>query len=122
MPDVGTVVLTETTFPSIKKVKFAWTSDGSGNATLTTLKSYTGECVRLITVPGTVGDQPTAYSVAINDEDGVDVLVGAGATRSTTLTQQVLASSLGCVVNSQLTISVTGAGSGKKGTLYLYIR
>jgi hypothetical protein len=80
--------------------------------------------VRLVTVPGVgANDLPSnLYGVVINDEDGVDVLMGAGATRSNVLTQQVLASSLGVFSNDILTILVTGAGASKRGTVYLYIK
>lgn len=134
MADLGTVVITEE-YPSnygdqssmIKKIAFAWTSeDGGGNAgkaSKATTKYYAGEIIRLVTVPSGAPDVPTnLYDVAINDEDGNDVLMGAGADRSDTATQQVLASSLGCVANDKLSLSVSNAGNAKKGTVYLYIR
>lgn len=126
MADFGTVTLTEETFGTVKKITFAWTADtgaNAGKATKTTASVYSGEVIRLVTVPGTGDDAPDDnYDVAINDEDGTDVLMGAGADRDTATTEQVLASSLGCVANDKLTLSVTGAGDTKKGTVYLYIR
>ena len=74
-------------------------------------------------MPGTAGDQPTnLYDVVLNDEDGTDVLMGAGADRSNATTQQVLATSLGIVANDKLTLSVSGGGDTKKGEVYLYLR
>lgn len=127
MTNLGIVTITEETFSHIKKITFSWTSEnGGGNAgkaTKTTLDSYTGEIIRLVTVPGAAPNAPTDdYDVAINDEDGNDVLMGAGADRDTANTEQVLASSLGCVANDKLTLSVTNAGNAKRGTVYLYIR
>ena len=126
MPDLGTVVLAEEDFNFIKKVSFAWTSEdggaNAGKATKTTEHVYTGEIIRLVTVPDT-GDAPTDdYDVVVNDEDGTDVLMGAGADRDTVNTEQVLGTSLGCVANDKLSLSISNAGNAKTGTVYLYIK
>ncbi len=119
----GTVTIAEETYGTVRKVKFAWTSDAAGAADGITTKAYSGAVERLVTVPGTAGDQPTdLYDVVVNDEDATDVLMGAGANRSNVTTQQVLASSLGVVANDKLTLAVTNAGATKKGTVYVYIR
>jgi hypothetical protein len=127
MPDLGTVTVTEETISMVKKVKFEWASedggDNAGKATKATVGSYSGEIIRLVTVPGVAGAAPTvAYDVAINDEDVTDVLMGAGLNRDTANTEQVLASSLGCVANDKVSLSITNAGNAKSGTVYLYIR
>lgn len=124
MADLGTVVITEEIDGKpLKKIKFDWTSDGDGKATKTTDKVYNGEIVRLVTVPDTGDDAPSDnYHVAILDEDDTDVLMGAGADRDTANTEQVLASSLGCVANDTLSLSITEAGAANKGTVYLYIK
>lgn len=127
MADLGTVTITEETFSTVKKIKFEWTSENgganAGKATKTTTGVYSGEIIRLVTVPGAAAAAPTDdYDVTVTDEDSTDVLMGAGANRDTLNTEQVLASSLGCVANDKLTINVTNAGDGKQGTLYLYIR
>ena len=120
------VTITEETYGNslnaIKKIAFAWTSDGSGDATVTTTEVYTGEILRLITVPDGTSAPTDDYDVVINDEDGTDVLIGAGANRDTANTEQVIASSLGCVANDKLTLVVSNAGDTKKGTVYLYVR
>ncbi len=126
MADLGTVVVTEDAYDVIKKVTFAWTSvnggaDG-GKARKTTTGRYSGAIVRLVTVPGTVGDAPTDdYDVTVEDEDATDVLMGAGLNRDTANTEQVLASSLGYVVHDTLTVNVAAAGDANTGTVYLYI-
>lgn len=119
----GTVTITEETISKIKKVKFEWTSTAGGAAGDVTTNAYTGEIIRLITKPGTGGNQPNDnYSVVVNDEDSTDVLMGAGASRDELNTEQVLASSLGCVANDKLTLAVTGAGDSNQGTVILYIK
>lgn len=119
----GTVVITEETHSTVKKIKLEWTSDAAGAADGTTTKAYSGEIIRLVTIPGTAGVQPTdLYDVVVNDEDSADVLMGAGANRSNAATQQVLGSSLGCVANDKLTLGITNAGNAKSGTTIVYIR
>ena len=119
----GTVTTTEETHGTVRKITFAWTSSAGGAADATTTYAYSGEVIRLVTVPGTAGNQPTnLYDVVVNDVDGNDVLMGAGANRSNAATEQVLASSLGCVANDKLTLGVTNAGDTKQGTVYLYVR
>ena len=120
--------ITEETFGTVKKVKWVWVSaaDGSVGVALvdtTTENAYSGECLRLITVPATAADQPDDnYDVAILDEDGVDVLISAGMNRDETNTEQAIASSLGAVANDKLKLTVAAAGAGLGGTVYLYIR
>lgn len=122
----GTCTITEETFNTIKKITFAWTSSADGGGLVsehTTTGAYSGEVLRLVTVPAPGADAPDDnYNVAINDEDGTDVLMGGGALRDTANTEQVLASSLGCVANDKLTLGITAAGATNKGTVYLYIR
>jgi len=118
-----TVVITEETFGTVKKIKFAWESDALGVATGQTVKSFSGELLRLITVPGAGEDKPdNSYDITITDEDSVDALIGAGVDRSDVNTEQVIASNLGAVANTRLTINVAGAGAANKGTAYLYLR
>ena len=123
------VTITEEIFRSspenphpVKKIAFDWTSDGSGDATGTTTNVFTGELLRLVTVPDGVAAPTDNYDIVINDEDGTDVLIGAGADRDTANTEQVIASSLGAVANDKLTIVVSNAGDTKSGVAYLYIR
>ena len=127
MADLGTVTVTEETFNSVKKIKFAWASEdggaNGGKATKTTTNTYTGEIIRLVTIPGGGANAPSVdYDVAVNDEDSTDVLMGGGANRHTSNTEQVLASSLGCVANDKLSLSITNAGNAKTGTVIMYIR
>lgn len=127
MSDLGTVTITEETLSVVKKVKFAWTSvnggGDAGKASKTTTNVYTGEIIRLVTIPGSAPNAPTDdYDITITDEDGTDVLMGAGANRDTANTEQVLASSLGCVANDKLTLNIAAAGNAKTGTTIIYIR
>lgn len=122
------VTCTEETLGVIKKITWAWTAHTDGvvaaaTANAETTKVYNGEIIRLVTIPGTGDDAPDAdYDVYVYDDDDTDALMAGGLNRHTSNTEQVAASSLGCVANDKLTLYVSGAGSGNKGTVYLYIR
>jgi hypothetical protein len=119
----GTVTVVERTHTSVKKITWDWLSDASGNADLVTTMAYDGVVQRLVTVPDGGGTAPTDnYDIVINDGDGFDVLLGAGANRDTANTEQVASSSLGVVAGDKLTLSVTNAGNAKGGVTHLYIR
>ena len=113
----------------LRKVKWDWTSatggavadqTAAGQINKTTYK-YTGEIVRLITDPGATAPSDN-YDVSVLDDDGYDVLMGAGADRDTVTTEQQLASVLGVCINSQLRLNIANAGDAKTGTVILYIK
>lgn len=121
----GTVVITEETAGYLKKVKFVWTSGSGGDAGKAdgqTVNAYTGEIIRLITKPDATDVPTNLYDIVIDDEDVFDTLMAAGVDRSSTATQQVLASSLGCCKGDKLYLHVTNAGEAKKGICIIYIR
>lgn len=115
--------ITEENQGHIKKIKFVWVSATNGTATGTTTCVYSGEILRLVTIPAAEGAAPTDnYAVKVNDEDSTDVLMGAGANRDTLNTEQVLASSLGIVANDKLALAITAAGDTKGGTTIIYLK
>jgi len=116
----ATVELTEETIKSIKKITWAWTAHTDGIVAKTTPNAvttipYTGEIIKLVTVPGAGGDAP-------DPDYDVYLLMGQGMNKHTSNTEQVLAPILGVVAYDKLTLYVSGAGSGNKGTVHLYIR
>ena len=115
------MTITENVLSKLKKIKFEWTSDGSGDAEDTTTNDYTGKIKHLVTVPDGVATPDDNYDIVITDSDGVDVLNGAGANRDTANTEQVTETSLGIVGYSKLTCTISNAGDTKQGTVYLYI-
>lgn len=116
------VSIAETRHTAIKKIAFTWVSASDGTATGTTTHAYDGKCELLTTDPDGTDAPSDNYDITITDSDGVDVLGGSGANRSTSATQQVLGSSLGAVAGSKLTLNITNAGDTKAGVVYLYIR
>jgi len=118
----GTVVTTEITYPSsIKKVKFEWTSDASGDADGSTTAVFSGKLVQVTTVPDGVAAPTADYDVEVRDADGVDLLAGAGADRHTSNTEHITSASLGAVCASALTLVVANAGNATEGVVYVYI-
>ena len=119
----GTVTTTEETFGSVKKITFDWLSSAGGAADATTTNVYSGIIERVVTVPDSGGTAPaTIYALVLQDDDSVDILDGAGAGRSITATQQIDPGGNGAVANAKLTLGITTAGSGKGGTVYVYLR
>lgn len=119
------VSITESSNPktAIKRVIWDWACTDGGIVTgSVTTEKYTGQVVRLVTNPDASTSNPTDnYDVQVLDSDGGDVLMGAGADRDTANTEQVLASSLGYVYDSTLTLEITNAGDAKSGLVILYI-
>ena len=114
---------TETKLTATQKIKFEWTSDSSGDATVTTSNIFDGSVLECVTVPGSAGNQPTdQYDITITDSDSIDVLHGNGANRSNASTEYIVETNLGTVVNSKLTLTVANAGDTKSGVVYLFIR
>ena len=121
----GSMVITEISHGTVKKIKAAWTASTGDTGTVSgvTTKEYDGRIIGVITVPGTGDDAPDAdYDIALNDSDGVDVALGAVANRHTSNTEYVAEASMAGVAHSPLTIAVTAAGSGNKGTAYIFVR
>lgn len=108
---------------TVKLIKFDWTAHTDGAVTgVATTGAYTGKVEMFVTDPD-AGTAPTIlYDITVTDDQGVDVLAGAGANRSATVVETVVSSSLGAVVGSTLTFAAANAGSGGKGVAWLYIR
>jgi len=117
------MVFTEIRHSSVKKIKAEWTSDdASGAVSGTTTYPYSGKLIGAITVPDGTAAPSDNYNIAVNDDDSVDVALGALAARDTADTEYVAEASMAGVANSKLTIAITAAGNSKKGTVYLFIR
>ena len=109
----------------IQKIIWKWDTMDSGEIKPSlnkTTHKYSGECVRLITVPGSPAPSDK-YDVIILDEDGYDILGGGGTDRSNTNTETVHATNLGACVHTTLSLKVIDPGElQSKGTTILYIR
>lgn len=121
--DYGTVTLTERQNGSMSKLIYAWISDATGRASVSSDKYYTGKIMTVRTIPGTSTNQPTDnYDVEITDSDSHDVLLAAGANRDSTDSETIVSASAAAVVDSKLILSVTNAGNAKRGTVVLWMQ
>lgn len=118
-----TVTITEETYGTVRKITWEWTSDGSGDASGTTTSAFSGKILALVTDPDGTSAPTDNYDITITDEEGVDVLVAAGADRDTANTEQVVdQATLGVVANDTLTLTVANAGDSNAGKVFLFIR
>jgi hypothetical protein len=114
----------------IKKIVWSWTTDSANGAIVDSTTAgevnkttgyYTGVITRLITDPGSAAPTDN-YDIVVLEAVGNLLLIGGGHNRHTTTTQQVLESSLGVCLNTQLRFNISTAGNSKNGVVILYIR
>jgi len=67
----GSATITYETADTVRAINVAWTSDSSGDMNVGLTKHISGQLLRVVTVPGTGGNQPSAnYSASLVDEQG----------------------------------------------------
>jgi hypothetical protein len=100
---------------------WAFTTDASGNASEETYK-VSGILKRVVTIPDAVAKPTAGWDLTIEEEDGFDILLGAGADRDSGgagVSEEIIPSDPPAFC-SILTFKVENAGSGK-GVVKLYI-
>jgi len=105
-----------------EKISVAWTSDGSGNASVSIENMY-GFIIKAITDPT---DGPTDnYDITLVDENGMDALNDSLLNRDTTNTEQVYPgvtnASVPIFVCGTHTFTVANAGATKSGVCVFYM-
>lgn len=117
----GTVTITEERLGNVHKITFDWLSTAGGAADGTTTYPYTGNILKIVTVPDSGGTQPSDdYDLTLTDEDGIDTANAQLVNRDDTNTEWVV-SSLGAVVGDKLTLNVSAAGNAKGGICIVYV-
>lgn len=119
----GTVVITYSEArPGIRSVKWAWTSDASGDVSGTDTKAISGQALRWVTNPGSTAPTDN-YDIVVNDIDGADVAGGVLANRDTANTEAAYpaADTYHCF-DGPLSLVISAAGDSKVGTLTMYYR
>lgn len=102
-----------------------WTSDGAGAASVA-VPDAEGLVNRIVTVPGTGGDQPDDnYTLVVNDVHGIDILNATGVNRDQTNAENLLpvvgTDAVPMQVKGGLTVVISSAGATNKGTVYIYM-
>lgn len=119
-------------YSPIKFVKWAWTSDASGDVNGTATKFLSGQPLRFVTDPSATAPTDN-YDIVINDADGVDIAAGNLANRDTANTEEAFPLkelTIGATATvqrvgefcGQLSLVVTNAGNAKLGTLTMYYK
>jgi len=134
--DAGTLTInsTDRVQPSgssraVRVLDFTWLSDASGDCSrsLARVVSVTGTVVGLHAIPS--GSTDDNYDVTLIDNDGVDVLNGAGTDLPQSATSaenyrfpvDFLNSGPIVIVNRDLSLVVAGGGNADTGTIRIYI-
>jgi hypothetical protein len=128
---VGTVTVTEsihrTDSGSYAKYVMAWTSHTDGTVTGNATTVTPGKLVRIEFAPSTGGTQPTnLYGVSLVIPSGLDLLTSEGVAYGANLSNAAgYARSFDPPVvidgTATLDLRVSGAGSGKTGTVTIWI-
>jgi hypothetical protein len=125
MPTAQVVTITEKTAFSVKEIIWDWLSTDAGVVVgSVTTYPYTGRCIYCSLESDAATTDPTdQWDCTVKDADGVDVLKGLGAdvTKAATV-YKADSDGLGAVVESKLTLAVSGAGNAKGGIVRLFIR
>lgn len=109
--------------PGIRSVKWAWTSDGSGDVNGTDTVALSGQALRWVTNPDGTAAPTDNYDIVVNDADGADVAAGVLANRHTSTTQAAYpAADTYHVFDGPLSLSINAAGASKAGTLTMYYK
>jgi hypothetical protein len=118
--------------PSIRTYTLAWVSHTDGSVDLDTDQPIVGELLRVVFIPSGSAAPTTLYDVVLKDSHGVDVLAGQGANLSEVNTTHVCpgvplkdgttTSTRPVALAGVLNLEVTNAGSGKGGSVILYVR
>ena len=116
---------------SVISLDLEWQSD-SGGAMSAQTQRFAGRLMRVVTIPGYGGANPTGdYSLTITDQGGLDLLGGMGADRDTSDTQEIypmvsIASgattiSAPVVFFGPLQIEVTGTSTSAAGLARIFV-
>ena len=126
MAAVGSAIIVEEVFNSVKFISWSWIGGTAETAlaSATTTSFYTGRLIFCVTNPGTSDAPADSYDVTILDKNDIDVLADGGLNRATATTESILEANLGAVANSQLELVVQNSGSSgtANGVIYLFIR
>ena len=119
--------LTNTARPGqVSIYTWAWLSDDTTGAVSCTAKAANGYVIRVVTDPSGTAAPTADYDVAINDQDGMDIMGGALTDRHTSANEQAVPLSgstpMRMLVSGTLTVAVTAAGNEKEGEVILYLQ
>ena len=106
----------------VSVIIWSFLSSGGGAATEQT-KKVSGKVKRVVTNPDNTDTPDANWDLTLTDEDGVDILEGAGANRDAggTGVSEGITLTVSELVASKLTFTVANAGGAKKGVVKVYL-
>jgi hypothetical protein len=117
----GTVDVTQTGLEDLNRYSFAWTSTAGGAVSGNPVIIARGYIVHAKLIPGAGGTQPTdLYDALLTDDNGVDLLIGAGANLSN-VNSKVIQYNPRLYNDGNLDLVISNAGASKTGTFILYV-
>lgn len=110
----------------VTEVRWTWTSTSGGAVSSTTAQRFSGILVGVMTIPDATTAPSNLYDVQLKNDDGMDLLGGSGADRSSTSAEFVKPVFQGVAMgvpinNSKLDLEITNAGNAKVGKTVAYI-
>ena len=100
-----------------------FTTDASGDITQESTATINGQISRVVTNPDNTDTPTTLWDLTVADEDGVDILCGAGADRDVAdsgASEQIAPCPPCPAIQSKLTFTVANGGNAKKGVVVVY--
>ncbi len=114
--------------PRITKITWIWVADGAGVVTTPdslTTTIFNGTVMNLCTRPHPGNPPLNLYDITILDDNGYDVMVGAGLNRSNAVDEQTAGFTAGtmprAIKNTHLELVIAAAGADNEGVTILYI-
>lgn len=108
----------------LRRISYSWTSTSGGAVVLDAIR-VTGFLWAVDTAPGATA--PTSYNLKVykGSTSGVDILLGAGASRSATVAERCRPTASGIPTmeplrDEDIVVSIDTAGNAKTGTFDLY--
>jgi len=109
---------------TLVKYTIAWTSDASGDVNTNAFEMKRGAIYQAKFIPSSSAAPTASYDVVLNDQDGADLLQGAGADLSATIAtampfdaRPIVDSDTGETVD----LVVTNAGNAKEGSVVVLL-
>ena len=102
---------------------WSFTTDASGDITEESTVTINGQIGRIVTNPDNTDTPTTLWDLTMADEDGVDILCGAGADRDVAdsgASEQISPCPPCPAIQSKLTFTVANGGNAKKGVVVVY--
>ena len=123
---VGTLTVTKTSLVGQAMLKYSmvWVSDASGDVNTNNFEMIRGAVFSVKFVPSTSAVPTASYDVSLTDQDGADLLQGAGSDLSATVpTTTPFASRpvLDHASGEKVDLVVTNAGNAKGGTVVVIV-